>query len=90
MQRSALSLIISSVLFQWCGSGQSKDSHTKTVRNACSLMVKISMQHSGLLGKHFDYVKLNVKRLSKTQNDSHLSWMEVVTLQEALLTILNY
>jgi exportin-5 len=86
-----LDRIFSSVLFS--GPGQSKDNRTKIVRNvrrhACSLMVKISMQHPGLLAQQFDYVKSSVERLSKTQDDSQLSRMEVVTLQEALLIISN-
>lgn len=86
-----LNRILSSVIFN--GPGQSKDNRTKIVRNvrrhACSLMVKISMQHPGLLVQQFDYLNSNIDRLSKTQDDSQLSRMEVLTLQEALLIISN-
>ena len=89
--RPVLDRIFSSVLFS--APGQSKDSRSKTVRNirrhACSLMVKISMQHPVLLVQQFDYIKANIERLSKTQDDSQLSRMEVVTLQETLLIISN-
>lgn len=86
-----LNRIFSSVLFS--GPGQSKENRTKIVRNvrrhACSLLVKISMQHPGLLVQQFEYLKSNIDRLSKTQDDSQLSRMEVLTLQEALFVISN-
>jgi exportin-5 len=52
-------------------------------------MVKIGLQHPGLLVQQFDYIKANVERLSKAQDNSELSWMEVVPLQETLLIISN-
>ncbi len=86
-----LERIFSAVLFSQ--PGQSIEARSKTVRNvrrhACSLMVKISLLHAGLLVQRFDYLKANIDRLSKTQDESQLSRMEVVTLQEALLIISN-
>lgn len=83
--------IFSAVLFNQ--PGQSKDSRTKIVRNvrrhAGSLLVKISLQHPALLVQQFEYLKTNVDRLSRTQDDSQLSRNEIIVLQEALLIISN-
>lgn len=86
-----LNKIFSAVIFNIAG--QTKDTRTKIVRNvrrhACSLLVKICLQHSALLAQHFEFLKNNVERLSQTQDDSKLSRMEVVALQESLLIISN-
>ena len=55
-------------------------------RHACSLLVKISLAHPGLVAQSFDYIKANIEQLGK---DGQLSRMEIVTLQEALLIISN-
>lgn len=73
--------------------GQSKDSRTKIVRNvrrhAGSLLIKMSLQHPALLAQQFEYLKTNVERLSRTQDDTQLSRNEIMVLQEALLIISN-
>ena len=84
--RPFLDRIFSAVLF--CEPG--KEVRSKDVRNvrrhACSLLVKISLAHPGLVAQSFDYIKANIEQLGK---DGQLSRMEIVTLQEALLIISN-
>ena len=74
--------------------GQTKDCRSRTVRNvrrhACSLIVKISIQHPQLLLPCFDYLKNSIEKLCLLSEDAaQLSRMERVTLQEALLIISN-
>lgn len=87
-----LDRIFASLVFNEPGE-RTNDGRSKIVRNlrrhACSLLVKISLQHAGLLVQQFNYIKANVERLSRIQDDSQLSRMEIVSLQESLLIISN-
>lgn len=87
-----LDRILAAVMFTL--PGQTKDCRSRTVRNvrrhACSLMVKVSLQHPLLLLPCFDYLKNSIEKMCQLSEDAaQLSRMERVTLQEALLIISN-
>lgn len=72
----------------------SKDSRSRAVKNvrrhAASLMVKIGNKYPLLLLPVFDQIRATVENLSRSDGPAHLSTLERVTLQEALLLISNH
>nr|CAI5833878.1 unnamed protein product [Callosobruchus analis] len=74
--------------------GQSINSRSRALKNvrrhAASLMVKIGNKYPLLLLPVFDQIKATVENLSRPDGPAHLSSLEKVTLQEALLLISNH
>lgn len=71
--------------------GDTRSRAVKNVRrHAASLMVKIGNKYPLLLLPVFDQIRATVESLSRTEGPAHLSTLEKVTLQEALLLISNH
>ncbi|KAJ8964038.1 hypothetical protein NQ314_005178 [Rhamnusium bicolor] len=74
--------------------GQSISNRSRAVKNvrrhAASLMVKIGNKYPLLLLPVFDQIRATVENLSRSDGPAHLSSLEKVTLQEALLLISNH
>ncbi|KAJ8935064.1 hypothetical protein NQ318_007162 [Aromia moschata] len=74
--------------------GQSINNRSRAVKNvrrhAASLMVKIGNKYPLLLLPVFDQIRATVENLSRPDGPAHLSCLEKVTLQEALLLISNH
>ncbi|KAJ8919365.1 hypothetical protein NQ315_016457 [Exocentrus adspersus] len=74
--------------------GQSISNRSRAIKNvrrhAASLMVKIGFKYPLLLLPVFDQIRATVENLSRPDGPAHLSSMEKVTLQEALLLISNH
>lgn len=87
----ALERIFSAVLYTQ--PGETFETRTKTTRlvrrHACSLMVKISLQHPSLLVQCFNYLQSTIDQLAKTEGPSKPSRMEITNLYESLLIISN-